>query len=77
MPASLTRDLWDEWLNPAPLTVTGDTAASKTNREHLLGELDHASLTIASTMLTYEVDRRVNDLRTAAANDAGLIAPLR
>lgn len=77
MPAFLTPDLWDEWLNPASLTVAGDTAASKHNREQLLGELDHASLAIASTIQTYEVDRRVNNSRTAAANDAGLIEPLR
>jgi Uncharacterized conserved protein len=76
MPAFLTRDLWDEWLNPAPLTVDGDTAASRANREHLLGELDNASQLIASTMRTHEVDRRVSNSRTAPANDASLIQPL-
>lgn len=76
MPAFLTRDLWDEWLNPAPLRVDGDTAASKAKREHLLGELDNASQLTASTMRTHEVDRRVNNSRTAPVNDVSLIQPL-
>ena len=76
MPAFLTRDLWDEWLSPVPLTVDGDTAASKANRAELLGELEHASSAIASTMRTYEVDRRVNNSRTVDPRDASLIKPL-
>ncbi len=75
MPAFLTRDLWDDWLTPASLTVDGDTAASKSNRLELLDELDASSSAIAATMRTHEVDRRVNNSRTVDPRDPGLITP--
>lgn len=56
------------WLRPASLTVQRDTAASRANHEQLLFALDRVSATIAATMRTHEVDRRVNDSRTAAPN---------
>jgi len=76
MPAFLTRELWDRWLDPVSLTEAGDTAASKENRQQLLGELEHASNAVAATMSTYTVDRRVNNSRTADPRDAGLIEPV-
>lgn len=76
MPAFLSRDLWDDWLSPASLTVDGDSAASKSNRLELLDELDGSSSAIAETMRTHEVDRRVNNSRTADPRDPGLIAPV-
>jgi putative SOS response-associated peptidase YedK len=76
MPAFLTPDLWDRWLSPVTLTEAGDTAASKANRLQLLDELEHSSSAVASTMRTHIVDRRVNNSRTAAPNDAGLIEPV-
>lgn len=76
MPAFLSRDLWDDWLSPASLTVDGDSAASKSNRLELLDELDASSSAIAETMRTHEVDRRVNNSRTADPRDPGLIAPV-
>lgn len=76
MPAFLSRDLWDDWLNPASLTVHGDTAASKSNRLELLDELDASSSALAATMRTHEVDRRVNNSRTVDMRDPTLIEPL-
>jgi putative SOS response-associated peptidase YedK len=69
MPVFIGDDLYDEWLNPAKL-------ATDPEREHLLALLHEASGTIASTITTYEVDRRVNSSRTADPLDPGLIAPV-
>ncbi|MBT2519102.1 hypothetical protein J7E29_16795 [Streptomyces sp. ISL-90] len=44
---------WDDWLNPASLTVDGDAAASKTNQFQLLDELDANSSAIALTIRTH------------------------
>jgi putative SOS response-associated peptidase YedK len=68
MPVFLVPGVYDEWLNPAKLT-------SDAEREHLLSLLDVVSDRVASTMTTYEVDRRVNNSRTADPGDPGLIAP--
>lgn len=76
MPAFLTDDLRDRWLDPASLTVKGDTAASKANRQELLDLLEHSSAAVASTIRTHVVDRRVNNVRTAKSDDAGLIEPV-
>lgn len=76
MPAFLTPDLWDDWLNPASLTVPGDAAASKANRFQLLDELDASSTAIASTIRTHPVDRRVNNSRTVDPSDSTLIEPI-
>jgi putative SOS response-associated peptidase YedK len=73
MPAFLTKDLWQDWLNIESLT---DTTASKQNRLEMIDALTASSESVASTMQTYEVERRVNNSRTAAANDASLIVPL-
>ena len=51
MPAFLTRDLWDDWLNPSSLTVDGDAAASKSNRLELLDELERARRIVGSLAL--------------------------
>ncbi len=75
MPAFLTADLWDEWLSPVSLTVDGDATQSKAHRAELLADLHHASSAIASTMHTYEVDRRVNNSRTVDPADSTLIEP--
>lgn len=76
MPAFLTRDLWDAWLDPKPLTVEGNTAASKQNRLQLLDELETSSSTVAATMRTHVVDRKVNNARTADPTDRSLITAL-
>lgn len=76
MPAFLTRDLWDEWLNPVSLTVKGDTGASRANREALLAELVSSSDIVAGTVREHIVDQRVNNSRTADPHDPGLIEPV-
>ncbi|MFH8253019.1 SOS response-associated peptidase [Microbacterium sp. B2969] len=73
MPAFLTRDLWDAWLDPQPLTVDGDTATSKRNRLQLLDELEASSSAVATTIRTHVVDRKVNNARTADPSDPTLI----
>lgn len=75
MPAFLTRNMWDEWLNPASLTVKGDTAASRKSREALLDDLIEASDDVASHIREYIVDRHVNNSRTVDPHDPGLIEP--
>jgi putative SOS response-associated peptidase YedK len=66
MPAFLTRELREEWMQPAKLT----------DPEGVLANLDRSSLTIAGTIVTYPVGREVNNVRTADATDPHLIAPL-
>jgi putative SOS response-associated peptidase YedK len=69
MPVFLTDDIWDEWLNPTKL-------ATDAERQHMLALLHDVSGSVASTITTYEVDRRVNNSRTADPLDPGLIAPV-
>lgn len=69
MPAFLTPDVYDEWLNPAKLS-------SDAEREHVLSMLQDASARVASTITTYEVDRRVNNSRTVDPLDPGIIEPV-
>ena len=69
MPAFLTPDVWDEWLNPHKLE-------SDAEKEHLLALLTDVSGTVAATITSYEVDRRVNNSRTIDAHDATLIEPV-
>jgi putative SOS response-associated peptidase YedK len=69
MPVFLIPDVYDEWLNPAKLET-------ETDRDHVLSLLEVISDRVASTITTYEVDRRVNNSRTVDPQDAGLIAPV-
>jgi putative SOS response-associated peptidase YedK len=69
MPVFLTPDVYDEWLNPAKL-------ASDPEKEHTLALLHSISEQVASTITTYEVDRRVNNTRTVDPLDPGLIEPV-
>ncbi|WP_102191348.1 SOS response-associated peptidase [Microbacterium aurantiacum] len=73
MPAFLTDELRDAWLDPHPLTVDGDVTASRSNRLQLLDELEASSSMIATTMRTHIVDRKVNNARTADPTDRSLI----
>ena len=68
MPAFLTPDLYDRWLDPAKISDDGE-------RDDLLATLDRVSTEVASTITTYEVDRRVNNSRTVDPQDATLIEP--
>jgi putative SOS response-associated peptidase YedK len=69
MPAFLSPDTYDAWLNPAKL-------ATDPEKDGMLAMLRDVASSIASTITTYEVDRRVNNSRTIDPVDAGLIAPL-
>jgi putative SOS response-associated peptidase YedK len=69
MPVFLTPDHFDEWLNPVKFTTESE-------REHAVALLESVSEGVASTITTYEVDRRVNNSRTADPFDAELIAPV-
>ncbi len=66
MPAFLTPDTWEQWLDPAKLT--GDAKADT------LAMLDHTSADVAATIREHTVDRKVNNSRTADTTDPSLIA---
>jgi len=68
MPVFLVPGVYDEWLNPAKLATDDD-------REHVLSLLDVVSDQVASTITTYEVDRRVNNSRTVDPFDSTLLTP--
>jgi putative SOS response-associated peptidase YedK len=70
MPVFLVPEVYDEWLNPAKLESDAD-------REHVLSLLDVVSDRVASTITTYEVDRRVNNSRAVDPMDASLIDPVK
>lgn len=76
MPAFLEPGMWDEWLNPASLTVKGDVAASKAQCEALLQDLLSSSDKVASTIQGRVVDRAVNNSRTPDRYDPRLIEPV-
>ncbi|MGN6326575.1 SOS response-associated peptidase [Pseudolysinimonas sp.] len=68
MPVFLERDEWDGWLNPVVLDAGG--------MDEMLERIGASSERVARTITEYEVDRRVNNSRTADPEDAGLIAPV-
>lgn len=76
MPAFVTPDLWEAWLDPTPLTVDGDTRASASNRDELLALLEHSSESVARTMRTHLVDRRLNNSRTVDKHDPSILNPI-
>jgi putative SOS response-associated peptidase YedK len=69
MPAFLDPAMYDRWLDSEKVT---DDA----RRDELLAMLDGVSAEVASTVTAHEVDRRVNNSRTADPQDAGLIEPV-
>jgi putative SOS response-associated peptidase YedK len=69
MPVFLTPKYFDEWLNPVAFTTDAE-------REHTVSILEVVSEGVASTITTYEVDRRVNNSRAIDPLDATLIAPV-
>jgi putative SOS response-associated peptidase YedK len=68
MPVFLEPAVWDEFLTPDKL----DAAA----KDELIQLLSAESDKVAGTITSYEVDRRVNNTRTADPNDATLIEPI-
>lgn len=68
MPAFLTDDAMDAWLEPVKL--------DRGDRDGMLSLLDGASTEMAGTIHQYVVDRAVNNSRTADAADPQLIEPV-
>lgn len=68
MPVFLEREVWDEYLAPVKLDDTG--------KEEMVALLTGESEKVASSISSYEVDRKVNNSRTADPQDATLIEPL-
>lgn len=67
MPAYLPDDMLADWLAPGKL--------EQAEREHLHAELGAASEAIARDLVTYPVDRKVNNTRTVDRTDPTLIEP--
>ena len=68
MPAFLTPDAMDAWLEPVKLDRGG--------RENMLALLDGSSTAVASTIEQYVVDRKVNNSRTVDRDDPSALAPV-
>lgn len=68
MPAFLTADAMDAWLEPIKLDRGG--------REDLLATLDGSSEAVASTIRQHIVDRWVNSVRAADPGDPSPIVPV-
>jgi putative SOS response-associated peptidase YedK len=69
MPAFLEPGMYDRWLDSEKVTDDAE-------RDELLAMLEGVSTDVASTITAYEVDRRVNNSRTADPQDAGLLDPV-
>jgi putative SOS response-associated peptidase YedK len=69
MPAFLEPGMYDRWLDSEKVTDDAE-------RDELLAMLEGVSTGVASTITAYEVDRRVNNSRTADPQDAGLLDPV-
>ena len=67
MPAFLTPDAMDAWLEPANLDRGG--------RENMLALLDGSSTAAASTIEQYVVDRKVNNTRIVDPFDPTVVEP--
>lgn len=68
MPVFLTDDTWADWISP------GDLAGSE--KLDMLQLLDTASAEVASTLTTYPVSKRINNVRTASPTDRTLLEPV-
>lgn len=69
MPVFLEPEVFDRWLDTERLSDDAQKA-------DMLAMLDHVSGEVASTITTYEVDRKVNNSRTVDPSDESLIAAL-
>lgn len=68
MPVFLERDVWSDYLDPGRLDDAG--------KQHMVELLTSESDRVAATIEEHEVDRRVNNTRTADPQDPTLIAPI-
>lgn len=73
MPAFVTPELWDAWLDPTPLTADSDPRTSASNRDELLTLLQHSSQAVAWTMRTHLVDRQLNNSHTVDKHDPSVL----
>lgn len=69
MPAFLTPEIYDDWLSPQKLITDAE-------REGAVTMLMSVSEQVASTITSYEVDRRVNNSRAIDPADPALIDPI-
>ncbi|MGD8193120.1 SOS response-associated peptidase [Herbiconiux sp. P18] len=71
MPVFLTPDTWENWVEPLKLDKTDE-------KEEMLALIDRSSLVVASTITTYPVSKRVNNVRDSSVpkGDATLIEPI-
>ncbi|WP_420113438.1 SOS response-associated peptidase family protein, partial [Pseudactinotalea sp.] len=67
MPAFLTPDAMDSWLEPVKLDKSG--------RDEMLTILDGASADVATCIREHVVDRKVNNSRTVDTTDPSVIEP--
>lgn len=68
MPVFLTDEAVQEWLVPGKLDAG--------QKDPLLAQLDTASTMIAGQLVTRQVDRKVNNVRTLDRDDASLVEPV-
>jgi putative SOS response-associated peptidase YedK len=71
MPVFLERDTWADWLNPAKAGTPDGTDSAA-----LQAMMEESSLAVAATLVTYPVDRKVNNTRTVDRNDPSIIEPI-
>jgi putative SOS response-associated peptidase YedK len=71
MPVFLTPDTWDTWTEPLKVEAASE-------KEGLVAMLDRSSLAVASTITTYPVSKRVNNVRDTSVpkDDPTLIEPI-
>lgn len=71
MPVFLTPDTWDTWTEPQKVDETGA-------KDALVAMLDRSSLSVARTITTYPVSKRVNNVRDTSVpkDDPTLIEPI-
>lgn len=68
MPAFLESDVWDEYLSPDERDDTG--------KADMIQLLTVESDRVAGMITSYDVDRKVNNTRTADPTDPTLIEPV-
>lgn len=66
MPTFLLPELWDDWLTPDKLE----------DKEEMVGRLTQSSDSVAGTLASHRVSRRVNSTQKADPSDATLIASI-
>lgn len=80
MPAFLTEDTWQAWLDPRSLTPPNGriavVAEHRQRKTETLDVLHRASLAVAKTIETYVVDKHVNNVKTVNRFDPDVVRPV-